>query len=336
MDYNAQVENSRAAAEAERINEERRQFNLQQQTDVATRIGEFQKAPGDIGKLAGFLLAGGATPFSTAQAQGKSAITPESLLPLQLLLGTQNELQQGPKLFNAQQVNAPNVPIPQFDPLNMPDLSALLDFLNEPAPQLTQPDTGAESSVVTPAAAPSPAGSSTVADQVIAAVTAAATRNATEGTRGIGAQEEDTTEDFFGHGGKTDSKKFVVGDPQVPGVPNPELVEIGEDGKAKVTPLNFFGTGTGGVPQYAFGTPDETSPGTKSAAAIAAGVPNPDPTGPQPSAATPTPFNIRDRSGGPAVQFPAGAGQLRRAWRAVPAVQPAWHPHGLQEHYRLW
>lgn len=109
MDFTASRENVRNRVEAEGINESRRQANLQQRQGVARDIADFSRAPGDAGALASFLLAGGASPLSTAQGQGESAITDQSLLPLDLLLANRDELNKGPTLLDPGLVTAPRI-----------------------------------------------------------------------------------------------------------------------------------------------------------------------------------------------------------------------------------
>ena len=123
MQYQAQVENARNQIEADKTNEERRQFNLEQRRGVATDIANFAKDPGDVGANAAYLLAGGQAPISAAMAAGKDARTPQSLLPLGLLQGTQDELNRGPTLLNAPSVSAPNVPLPEFGVVAPPNVS---------------------------------------------------------------------------------------------------------------------------------------------------------------------------------------------------------------------
>ena len=123
--YQAQVENARNQIEADKTNEERRQFNLAQRRGVATDIANFAKDPGDVGANAAYLLAGGQAPISQAMAAGKDARTQQSLLPLGLLQGTQDELNRGPNLLNAQQVSAPNVPLPSFPGITPPTAASL-------------------------------------------------------------------------------------------------------------------------------------------------------------------------------------------------------------------
>jgi len=125
MQYEAQVENARNQMEADKTNEARRQFNLTQRRGVATDIANFAKDPGDVGANAAYLQAGGAAPISQAMAAGKDARTQQSLLPLGLLLNTQDELGRGPALLNAQQVSAPNVPLPSFGTTTPPTAASL-------------------------------------------------------------------------------------------------------------------------------------------------------------------------------------------------------------------
>lgn len=120
--------NSQQQMQADQINESRRQSNLEQRRGVARDIAEFSANPGDVGKLASFLRAGGATGITQAMAAGESAVTDESLLPLQLLLGTRNELDGGPSLVEADLVDAPELDIPEFGELSdVPDVEELWD-----------------------------------------------------------------------------------------------------------------------------------------------------------------------------------------------------------------
>ena len=125
LQYQAQVENARNQMQADQLNEQRRQANLEQRRGVARDIAEFSRDPGDVGANAAYLTAGGAAPISQAMAAGKDARTQQSLLPLGLLLGTQDELNRGPAFLNAPQVNAPNVPLPQFGAITPPNASML-------------------------------------------------------------------------------------------------------------------------------------------------------------------------------------------------------------------
>lgn len=123
----ANIANQAATAQAEQINEQRRQFGLEQQRRVAVDIGETAVSPGDVGRQAATLLAGTSrSPFSTALAEGEDFRTPMSLQALDLLLGTRAELAHGPEQFNPMLINAPNVPIPQFGQVQSPDFASLL------------------------------------------------------------------------------------------------------------------------------------------------------------------------------------------------------------------
>lgn len=124
MQYQAAVENARNQIEADKTNEARRQFNLEQRRGVANDIANFARDPGDVGANAAYLLAGGQAPISQAMASGADARTPQSLLPLGLLQGTQDELNRGPNLLNAPSVSAPNVPLPEFGATGTPNVAA--------------------------------------------------------------------------------------------------------------------------------------------------------------------------------------------------------------------
>lgn len=156
LNFQTQLANQAATAEAARINESRRQANLEQRRGVARDIAEFARAPGDVGAAASFLTAGGRSPISTGLAEGKTAITRESLLPLDLLLGTQAELEGGPRFFEAQMLQAPNVPIPQFTPQEVPDLTAFFNRLigQAPAPALAPTTAPAPAPTTAPTTAP--------------------------------------------------------------------------------------------------------------------------------------------------------------------------------------
>lgn len=57
--------------------------------------------------------------------------------------------------------------------------------------------------------------------------------------------------DYFAFGGQTGDSMFVTGDPQVPGVPNPEVIDIDwENRKANIIPMNQM---HGEMPHYAWG-----------------------------------------------------------------------------------
>lgn len=114
LQFEAAQANARASMEAEQINESRRQANLEQRRGVANDIAGFARDPGDKGAQAAYLLAGGVNAptgaLSTAIAQGQDFRTPESLVPLDLLLANRDELAQGPKLFTPQFVSVPSLP----------------------------------------------------------------------------------------------------------------------------------------------------------------------------------------------------------------------------------
>ncbi|KKN74357.1 hypothetical protein LCGC14_0391580 [marine sediment metagenome] len=123
----ANIANQAATAQAEQINEQRRQFNLSQQRGVATDIAEAAVSPGDVGRQAALLLAGtGGSPISTALAEGEDFRTPMSVQGLDLLLRTRAELAHGPEQFDPTLINAPNVPIPRFGQVQSPDFASLL------------------------------------------------------------------------------------------------------------------------------------------------------------------------------------------------------------------
>ena len=120
--------NSQQQMQADQINESRRQANLDQRRGVARDIAEFSANPGDVGKMASYLRSGGATGITQAMAAGETAITDESLLPLELLLGTRNELNGGPNNFDPTLVDAPEVAIPEFAEMaDAPGIDALFD-----------------------------------------------------------------------------------------------------------------------------------------------------------------------------------------------------------------
>jgi hypothetical protein len=120
--------NAQQALQADQINEARRQANLEQRRGVARDIAEFSANPGDIGKQLAYLRAGGAAPITEALAGGEVGYTDESLLPLQLLLGTRNELNEGPGFVEAERITAPVIGLPQFEEFEeIPDVSELWD-----------------------------------------------------------------------------------------------------------------------------------------------------------------------------------------------------------------
>lgn len=114
LDQAAAFKNADLNAQASQINEQRRSANLEQQRQVANDIASYAAHPGSVGQNAAFLLAGGANPLSTAITGGQSGLTNQSLMPLQLLLGTQEQLRQGPQWYNYTPVQAPQVGTPQF------------------------------------------------------------------------------------------------------------------------------------------------------------------------------------------------------------------------------
>lgn len=56
---------------------------------------------------------------------------------------------------------------------------------------------------------------------------------------------------FYAHGGKVQGDKAIVGDPRMPGVPNPEVVDFE---KKTVTPIPMGMMNATGLPRYAYGT----------------------------------------------------------------------------------
>lgn len=116
MDFQAAQANARNQMEAAQFNESARQQNIAQQRGVASDIANFSREPGDIGVNASYLMAGSSAPISKAIATGQDARTAQSLMPLDLLLQSRDQLAQGPAQFMPQNVVAPKVPIPTFQP----------------------------------------------------------------------------------------------------------------------------------------------------------------------------------------------------------------------------
>lgn len=116
--------NARAEAEADQLNEQRRQSNIEQQQSIAETVGRLSREPGDIGEISAFLTAGGADPVSTFIGEGKTAITEESTRALQIALGALSESQQGPQFFEPSLVMEP-----QFQQQGVPDFEALFTQL---------------------------------------------------------------------------------------------------------------------------------------------------------------------------------------------------------------
>lgn len=117
MDADAASQNAQMAMQASQMNEQRRQENTRQQTDVASRLAEFSKNPGDVGANAAFLLGGSSSPaaagaISGAMRAGESGLTDKSLMPLDLLLRSKAELEAGPQMFSPQMVTAPRIGMP--------------------------------------------------------------------------------------------------------------------------------------------------------------------------------------------------------------------------------
>ncbi len=111
---NAAMYNATAKANADALNEQRRQTNLQQLQSVSTEIGTLAQNPADVGKLAAFLRSGQNDAISSAIARGEDAITDESLLGLRGLLGVRDELQKGPTEAQPYLIDPTFANVPEF------------------------------------------------------------------------------------------------------------------------------------------------------------------------------------------------------------------------------
>lgn len=118
MDFQAAQANASQKMQAAQFNEQARQANISQQRGVASDIANFSGNPGDVGKNASYLMAGSSAPISKAIATGQDARTDASLMPLDLLLQSRDQLAQGPQQFMPQDIVAPRVPMPTFQPQN--------------------------------------------------------------------------------------------------------------------------------------------------------------------------------------------------------------------------
>lgn len=170
---NAAMYNATAKANADALNEQRRQTNLQQLQAVSSEIGTLAQNPADVGKLAAFLRAGQNDAISQAIARGEDAITDESLLGLRGLLGVRDELQKGPTEATPYLIDPTFANVPEFandlgvapeisdifQPISF-DASGIQREATAPAPdysqfftQITQP-APVQASVTQPQAAP--------------------------------------------------------------------------------------------------------------------------------------------------------------------------------------
>ena len=132
FNFEAAQENARQQLSAAQLNEQARQSNIAQQRGVATDIANFSGNPGDVGKNASYLMAGSSAPISQAIATGQDARTAQSLLPLDLLLQSRDQLAKGPQQFMPTNITAPTVPIPTFQP---PAQGQMPNFGGQPAAQ---------------------------------------------------------------------------------------------------------------------------------------------------------------------------------------------------------
>jgi len=133
LQQQAMATNAQFQMQAAQLNEQARVANLQQRQSVARDIAEFTRSPGDVGAAAGFLRAGGGSPISTALAEGETAITPQSLAILNNMLAVSDEVMRDP-----QQIQAPQIQMPQFTPSEPLDVAGLLAQLTAPPAQETQ------------------------------------------------------------------------------------------------------------------------------------------------------------------------------------------------------
>ena len=124
----AQTTNAQFAMRASELNEAARVANLQQRQSMARDIAEFTRNPGDVGAAAGFLRAGGGSDISTAIAEGKTAITPQSLAILNNMLAVSDEVMKNPR-----QIQAPQIGMPNYQPSQPLDIGSLMNQFAPPA-----------------------------------------------------------------------------------------------------------------------------------------------------------------------------------------------------------
>lgn len=149
IENNVNVFNAQEKARTEALNEARRATNLSELRENAELIGELAANPADVGKLAGFLRAGGGGQISSAIARGENAITDESLAPLSGALGAQRSLLEGPTVATPNLIEGAFVDAPVFDtPLGTaPEVADLFNAINPdfsgiergPSPQALDP-----------------------------------------------------------------------------------------------------------------------------------------------------------------------------------------------------
>lgn len=141
MQFAAAQANAQAQATALQINEQRRQTNLDARRTNALDIAELSKDPGDRAALAAYLAARGNAQGSlgTAIAQGADFRTEASLSPLREMLGLRDELAQGPQLYTAPNISAPQLPLPQFAPQTGLAAGAAIPGLLPQVPQVPRP-----------------------------------------------------------------------------------------------------------------------------------------------------------------------------------------------------
>lgn len=118
------------------LTQQAQQFQIQERNQVARDIAEFNKAPGDESAMDAYLMAQGQDNISQAIAGGKSAITPQSLSALEMLLQQRDRLSQPIDLGVAE-------PQRSSDFQNI--LNSILGSLNAPPPNFDQPTAGVPS-----------------------------------------------------------------------------------------------------------------------------------------------------------------------------------------------
>ena len=152
LNFQAAQANASQQMQAAQFNEQARQSNITQQRGVATDIANFSGNPGDVGRNAAYLTAGSSAPISRAIATGQDARTAQSLMPLDLLLQSRDQLAQGPQQFMPANITAPTVPIPTFQP---PAQGQMPNYGGQPAAQPQQQQVYTSGSGVAPPPGPS-------------------------------------------------------------------------------------------------------------------------------------------------------------------------------------
>lgn len=106
--------NASMAFQVQQENARLRQENIDNLRANARDIAEFQQQPGDVGKLAAFLRAGGLGEIAVRAGLGESAITDESLAPLAGFLGAKTALEEGPSELTFDPISTERAALPEF------------------------------------------------------------------------------------------------------------------------------------------------------------------------------------------------------------------------------